>query len=283
MIGAIVRRTYRRLFVGVRWYRVNRFLHEMSLHGLGVLNYESDRVSGEHQTLVRALKETPDAHPVVLDIGANVGNYARSVMRLCPAAQVFAFEPHPATFARTAEAARESGFTAINAACGADVGHMTLFDYEGHESGSEHASLYVDVIEGIHGGRPAGREVAVTTIDAFVAERGIDHIRLLKIDTEGHEAAVLRGARETLVAGKVDLVQFEFNEMHVASRTFFRDFLELLPGFRLHRVLPDGWVPLPYAPVTCEIFAFQNILAVREGLPGDDRASDAGRARRRTR
>ena len=267
MIGAVVRRAYRRLFVGVRWYRVNRFLHELSLRGLGILNYENDRVSGERHTLVRALTGTSDARPVVLDVGANVGNYARSVMQLCPEARVFAFEPHPGTFARTAAAAREDGFTAVNAACGAEVGQLMLFDYEGHESGSEHASLYADVIEGIHGGRPAGREVAVTTIDAFVAEHGIEHIRLLKIDTEGHEAAVLRGARKTLASGMVDLVQFEFNEMHVASRTFFRDFIDLLPGFRLHRVLPDGWVPLPYEPVSCEIFAFQNILAVRDIPP----------------
>jgi FkbM family methyltransferase len=263
MIGVVLRRGYRRLFGGARWYRVNRFLHELSLHGLGILNYENDRMSGERHTLARALATSGSA-PVVLDVGANVGNYARAVMQRCPTARVFAFEPHPGTFTRTLAAAREAGFTAINAACGADVGRLTLFDYDGQATGSEHASLYADVIERIHGGRPTGHDVAVTTIDAFVAERGIERVRLLKIDTEGHEAAVLRGARNTLAAGKVDLVQFEFNEMHVASRTFFRDFIDLLPGFRLYRVLPDGWIPLPYSPVTCEIFAFQNIVAVRE-------------------
>ena len=265
MIGDLVRRGYRRLFVGARWYRANRFLHELSLRGMGVLNYENDRVSGERYTLERALAGRAAASPVVLDVGANVGSYARSVMQLCPSARVFAFEPHPLTFRSTASAAEAAGFTAVNAGCGAEIGRMTLYDYAGSQDGSEHASLYVDVIEDIHGGRPTGHDVEVTTIDAFVAARGIERVRLLKVDTEGHEAAVLRGARATIAAGAIDLVQFEFNEMHVASRTFFRDFLELLPGYRLHRVLPDGWVPLDYAAVTCEIFAFQNILAVRDG------------------
>ena len=45
--GAAIRYLYRRLFVGERWYRLNMLLHELSLHGLGILNYETERVSGE--------------------------------------------------------------------------------------------------------------------------------------------------------------------------------------------------------------------------------------------
>jgi len=61
-------------------------------------------------------------------------------------------------------------------------------------------------------------------------------------------------------------VQFEFNAMNLESRTFFRDLVALLPNYRLHRLLPDGWALLPYTPLTCELFAYQNIVAVREGI-----------------
>jgi hypothetical protein len=91
-------------------------------------------------------------------------------------------------------------------------------------------------------------------------------VRLLKIDTEGHEASVLRGARETIAGRRIELVQFEFNAMNVASRTFFKDFVDLLPGYRFYRLLPDGRVPLRYSPHACEIFAFQNVVAIREDL-----------------
>jgi hypothetical protein len=69
------------------------------------------------------------------------------------------------------------------------------------------------------------------------------------------------------VAGRISLVQFEFNEMNVISRTFLRDFVGLLPGYRLYRLLPDGMASLEGEPLFVrEIFAFQNLVAVRSGV-----------------
>jgi FkbM family methyltransferase len=275
---------YRRTFVRRRWYRLNRLLHELSLYGLGVLNYETDELSGESALLgwavggrrvageptgpgSRALAHA--AGLVVLDVGANRGDYARKVRELAPDARVFAFEPHPVTFPHLLAAARDGGFTAVNAACGEEPGTLTLYDYAGSDTGTQHASLYRGVIEELHAGRATGVDVRVVTVDAFIAEHGIERVRLLKVDTEGHEAGVLRGARGAIAAGRVELVQFEFNAMNVTSRTFFKDFLGLLPGYRFYRLLPDGWVPLDYNPLRCELFGFQNVLAVRPGF-GDD-------------
>lgn len=268
MIGDMLRRTYRRLFAHERWYRLNLFVHELSLHGLGILNYEDDAVSGELHFIKRALAGggSEKREQVVLDVGANEGNYSTRVKQISANARVFAFEPHPVTYKRTAAAASKHDFVAINAGCGETNGKSLLYDYDGEKGGSQHASLFRNVIEGIHRSSAVAHEIEVTTIDSFLEQRGIPVVRLLKIDTEGNEAGVLRGAKESLGAGKIELVQFEFNEMHVASRTFFKDFVELLAGYRLYRILPDGCVPLRYRAVTCEIFAYQNILAVRNDI-----------------
>jgi hypothetical protein len=58
--------------------------------------------------------------------------------------------------------------------------------------------------------RVRGEElVALRSIDSFVAEHKIPHVDLLKIDTEGADLEVLKGAAQTLAAGRVGFVFIE--------------------------------------------------------------------------
>jgi hypothetical protein len=52
------------------------------------------------------------------------------------------------------------------------------------------------------------------TVDQFCAERGVDRLDLLKIDTEGHELEVLEGASQTLQARGVRFVFLEFETLN---------------------------------------------------------------------
>jgi hypothetical protein len=52
--------------------------------------------------------------------------------------------------------------------------------------------------------------------------------------------------------------------MNLVSRVFLGDFFAALPGFRLHRLLPRGFILLEDRPLE-NLFAFQNIVAVRIG------------------
>ena len=56
--------------------------------------------------------------------------------------------------------------------------------------------------------------VSCTTIDNFCAEKGIRTIDVLKIDTEGYELEVLKGARLMLKRGAIRYIYFEFNDLH---------------------------------------------------------------------
>jgi hypothetical protein len=50
------------------------------------------------------------------------------------------------------------------------------------------------------------------------------------------------------------------------SRVFFKDFCDLLPNYKFYRMLRSGLVSLdPYSPLGCELFAFQNVVA----MPGN--------------
>lgn len=257
---------YKRLFVRKAFYRLHRRMLNVSLWGLGILNSENHRLSGEDHFL-RHLPQylsTGQAF-TVFDVGANIGTYAREVKALYPQAIVHAFEPHPETYVALQRQAEQCGYYAHNLALGNVAGQALLFDRPG--SGSTHASLYRDVIEVVHHETAVRSEVHVTTLDRFTEEHGIARIHLLKLDTEGSEMNILQGARSLLEAGAIDVIQFEFNDMNVVSRVFFSDFYTYLSQYALSRMLPDGLVPIePHPAFLSEIFAFQNLVAIRRGL-----------------
>lgn len=227
---------------------------------MGVLNYENDTVSGESRFLKRLLKGRSGC--VVFDVGANVGDYSRKIFQACPRATVYAFEPHPKTYSVLSNAIRQSNFLPVNAAAGENEGRFSLFDYESRD-GSSHASLYRDVIENIHKAKSIEHKVRVIELGAFARSENIEKIDLLKIDTEGNELSALKGILGYIETGKIEVIHFEFNEMNVLSRTYFRDFWELLPNYDFYRLLPDGMAKIDsYNPIYCEVFAYQNIVAI---------------------
>lgn len=128
-----------------------------------------------------------------LDVGANVGAYSLLLGQwVGPSGRVFAFEPAPAIFDGLSRhiALNELGavVSPVRSAVGADV---------------QTASL---LVAGTHGESrlvapgDAGRatiDVPVTTVDRFCDEHGLSP-EFLKVDVEGFELSVLRGARETI-------------------------------------------------------------------------------------
>jgi FkbM family methyltransferase len=254
------------LFARRRFHRLNRLLFNLGMHGLGVLNYKNSKVSGESRFLADYLKGKKDL--IVFDVGANIGNYSKEIVSNNSRVKIYAFEPHPTTFKKLVSRFNQSPMvTVFNCALSNQPGQLLLYDYSSHD-GSSHASLFRDVIEEMRQSESISHRVDVITLDAFIEENGIAQIDLLKIDTEGNEFDILKGAVEAISEGKVKAIHFEFNEMNVISRAFFRDFWDLLPGYAFYRMLPDGLLPIEqYSALTCEIFAYQNIVAILKEEP----------------
>jgi FkbM family methyltransferase len=233
------------------------------MRGLGILNYKNDIVSGERHFLRTYL--SPRKRPTVVDVGANEGLFASAALAVNGSARVFAFEPHPLTYSRLAlRSAGIESLTVVNAACGSAPGQLLLYDYAG-STGTGHASLHAGVIKELHQGASTHYTVDVIDLDKFATDQEIAFIDLLKIDTEGHELEVLKGAKNLLREHRIRAIQFEFNEMNIVSRVFFKDFCDLLPNYKFYRLLRNGLGALdPYSPLWCEWFAFQNVIALLE-------------------
>lgn len=245
------------------FFKFNKLLYYFSLRGLGILNYENNKVSGEDFFLNNIIMHKS---MTIIDVGANVGNYSTKVMQLAPTSNVYSFEPNPNTFLKLEKIAQKFGFKPLNLGCSNEMSKLKLYDYSNCD-GSSHASLHKGVIEEIHKGESKEILVDIIKLDDFVIEHNIEEIDLLKIDTEGNELNVLKGFEKHIQSKKVDIIHFEFNNMNVISRTFFKDFYEFLEYYDFYRMLPNSLVPLgEYNPLFCEIFAFQNIVAIRKGV-----------------
>lgn len=258
-----VKRVYVLLFARKMFYSFNLFLYKLSMCGLGIRNYENEVVSGE-KAFVKFLQSGKRLNAgVIMDIGANAGNYSLMLRENNIQLPIYAFEPHPASFNKLQEVAEKYGFTAVPKGAGETSTQAAIYDYKG-DNGSEHATMYKDVIEHLHKGNAEEISIVLTTIDEFVDHHDIKKIALLKIDTEGHELSVLKGAMTTIAKGLVDVIQIEFNEMNIISRTFFKDIVDILPGYEFYRLLPDGLKALgAYNTTSHEIFAFQNVVALK--------------------
>lgn len=134
----------------------------------------------------------------IFDVGANVGQSLKDFTRLYPDTEVHCFEPSPINFAKLAQTVA----TAKNARCyqialGANeaVGTMVTAD---------RATMHT-VSPNAEGNIP----VEITTLDKVMNKIGLNHVDYLKIDTEGFDLDVLRGATESLSASAFDLIEVE--------------------------------------------------------------------------
>ena len=151
-----------------------------------------------------------DAGPVVWDVGANKGQWAAQTRQLLPSAIIHSFEILPPI----ADAWEER----LGGTKGIHLHRVGLSDKAGTvdvtwNRDCDVASAIDIRRHGGPGGNFASMSCPVSTIDRMMTEERLPAPVLLKIDTEGHDAAVLRGASGLLSSDQAPaMIQFEYGE-----------------------------------------------------------------------
>ena len=137
-----------------------------------------------------------------MDVGANIGLTACVLSQF--ASTVHAFEPHPAVYATLVKNVTENNLAQVkvhNCAIGAEPGTVRF------AGGSAYGFVSED---GAH-------EVAVETVDDFVKANAIERVDFIKIDVEGFEPNVLKGACATIERFN-PIIYMEFNSWALLSQ-----------------------------------------------------------------
>ncbi len=219
---------------------------------------------------------------VAFDVGANQGEWTQGLLRQVPNCRVYCFEPVPTTFAKLQENVHDAR---------AQLFHLALSSAEGtiamnSAPNSPDVSSVHDVSLFQSGARTEKIEVPASTGDRQMADLGVNHLGLLKIDAEGHDLDVLRGFEAGLDADRIDVIQFEYNIFTLSARRTLRKFFDLLGArYLVCRLLPAGleacgyhsslddfrqtnWVALRLATIDRAEIKTLNIVPAR-GLAGD--------------
>lgn len=163
----------------------------------------------------------------MIDVGANEGVYTHAFART--GARVEAFEPQADLAAVLRKyAARRPRVRVHDVALGATEGTGVLrVPLHNGRAVAGHATLARDDVRGVES------TVRVRTLDAFA----FDEVRAIKIDVEGHELEVVRGARETIRRwGPTLLVELEQRHQRRPLAEAFAEILALgYAGFFLDR------------------------------------------------
>lgn len=216
--------------------------------------------SGNTNKIEQALRLPPDRHgrerydrlnlsviaelvapgDVCLDIGANIGVYACVMSRLSGSSEnVHAFEPAEHIRQKLTRNARLNGFQQMHInhfGLGEENTRLNFFEVrEGRVRGGISTFVRNENIDAMGTDDLIEKEAEVRTLDSYVDEAELSTIKLAKIDVEGFEISVLRGAKGALRRFR-PFVLMEFDEIRHAGdakemRKLFED---------LHY---EGWEP----------------------------------------
>jgi FkbM family methyltransferase len=207
-----------RLFAGVMAYRAQSSWM-LDLQALGIVD-----------------RRDPDGW--IVDVGANVGQTAHEIRQWAPRPRIACFEPVPATFA---ELQRRT----------ARLRDVTLFQM-GLSDAARRAPMALGELSvcsriaeaGTGNGAARGQiEVELRTFDEVRKAHLPGPIRLLKIDVEGHEPAVLAGAARSLQAGAIQSVLVEVTTDR--SNTYHCQLVDMCERLVAHGFLLFGLYDVP--------------------------------------
>ena len=173
------------------------------------------------------------AFDYVIDVGANEGQFARTVRKLFPEAKLLCFEPVPSAYRKLRMwADTVTKVKAVQTALGDSERKVDMFEHVDHspsssllETTESSLSLYPKTES------QRSIEVNVQRLDDFLSkpENAISGEILLKLDVQGYELPVLKGAAATLKSVRASIVEVCLDPLY-SGQSHFEDIVELMRG-----------------------------------------------------
>jgi FkbM family methyltransferase len=195
---------------------------------------------------------------IAVDIGANIGAFAVAIAA-AGYTEVLAFEHILATFDRLAENIALNNLRSrikLNRLGIGDNECSALMYYDPNSPAT--AAVVNEPSKDV-------QNVSITTLDRYAAEQKIQQIDFLKIDTEGYESAVLRGAVSLLRKRAIKAILLEWcpellNRTGSSPEELWRTVID--SDYRLYRIPPTGEISSPATLAELKLISWENAIAL---------------------
>jgi FkbM family methyltransferase len=171
----------------------------------------------------------PNEGDIVVDVGAHIGKYTIIASKMVGSqGKVIAIEAHPANYdllKQNIELNKLNNVIALNYAVHSKETMVKLY-----ESGQEKGFTIYNTIM-IDRTTPNNQkyiEIKAKTLDSLLLKNGINQVNWIKIDVEGAEYEVLRGATDLLSSGKDTSLLIEIHNLGANHRNLYEPIIELL-------------------------------------------------------
>lgn len=201
---------------------------------------------------------------IAFDVGANYGEWLFESLKVWPRCRVHAFEVAPLTFEelRRRVGALAPGDRAVLNQTGVGEREETVVMH----FFPDHPDMTCDLPR-----HPKYRseefEGRMIALDRYCEQNSIATIDFLKIDVEGAEYKVLKGAAGLLAGQRIQMMQFEYGAFATQTRFLLSDYYALLSAnYWIGRIYP-GYVDFREYDWKMEDFHFANYCCVARSRP----------------
>lgn len=179
----------------------------------------------------------------ILDIGAHKGWFFHCWQDWCPQAEVHAFEPYPESFEATQRLyGNDPRVHLQQVGVGEEPGELAFHVLNDSKVSNSFLPPQREAWEQVRYGTGAVTQirVPVTTVDTYVQSQQLERIYLMKIDVQGYEMHLLRGAQQSLPRVDYILVEAGIQRLYEGAPRFSEVF-EYLTARGFHLMSLRAW------------------------------------------
>lgn len=215
-----------------------------------------------------ALSGSEEIPIIIVDCGANIGEWTDELCKQAATRndlgniEIYSFEPSKFTYkellitVKNIYADDNIKIFPINSALSSHSGEGQLSII--HPGAGTNSLVQTETKDA-----DSKENVKLLTLDNFAEKNNLSYISLLKIDAEGHDPDVIKGAENLISNQKIGIIQFEYNWRWIFSNQFLRNvFADLSKqGYCIGKVTPKGIQFFPEYHIDLETFVEGNYIA----------------------
>ena len=224
------------LFARIFFYKLNIIILKLVLRFIGYNHHGNLNESGEIHFLKKICKENTS---LCIDVGANKGEYSKYILENSNHS-VVAFEPINDSYKKLKKYEKifSKRFSVFNLAISNESGQKKIYFEKNNLQWSslDQKINKIDYLKNLKN----FEKCRVTKLDNFLkkSKRFKQNIKLIKIDTEGHEFEVLQGAKNVIKKFKPKYIQIEYNWHHLFKNVNLYIMSEFLSEYEVFKIFP---------------------------------------------